>query len=397
MAGHRSRLAIAAAVLTAGWSLAMAQEAVAQPHAAHLAAAPAADAGSHSGQACIGRHPNTGIYYAAACSGHDEPEIDPVSALAGSAQDLTWTVILPQDGTVPVSAVGPTFWFGGALSNPNPKALFGQAFLELQFYPDAIVSSCSSTGGYSVTMAQDKFSACAPAWQVNSKSNAETAAFNAELFNGSSKSALVMNGGDTVQIHFFMTSASQAWNVKVSDLTTGQSGTIVLNSKFGPLQPLFSTQQIGNSLGWGLVNDTPDAFVWEIGHTSNFAMPAAQTCTAGQTKCDSYDTSHWLGFTPIKIVSVTFADGSAPSEWATVSDLGGTAEVSSTCPTYGVAFCTYPWYAFNGAANAITYGADYPGTQFDYGQAAQFSTTQQCGGPFGADTTYCDTILSPTP
>jgi hypothetical protein len=41
--------------------------------------------------------------------------------------------------------------------------------------------------------------------------------------------------------------------------------------------------------------------------------------------------------------------------------------------------------------------ADYPGTQFDYGQASQFATTPQCGGPFGPDSTYCDTVLSPTP
>jgi hypothetical protein len=38
------------------------------------------------------------------CSGHDEPELDPVSSLAGSAQDLTWTAVLPSDGAVPVSA-----------------------------------------------------------------------------------------------------------------------------------------------------------------------------------------------------------------------------------------------------------------------------------------------------
>jgi hypothetical protein len=39
----------------------------------------------------------------------------------------------------------------------------------------------------------------------------------------------------------------------------------------------------------------------------------------------------------------------------------------------------------------------YPGIQFDYGQAAQFATTMQCGGPFGPDSTFCDTVLSPTP
>lgn len=351
-----------------------------------------------SGGVCIGRHPNysSAIWYTGACSGHDEPELDPVSSLAGSAQDLTWTAILPADGTVPVSSVGPTFWWGGAVSDPNPHALFGQAFLELQFYPDSIVNNCSSDGGFNVKQAANKFSVCAPVWQVDSVSNKEDAAFNAELYNGSSKSPLVMNAGDTVRIHFYVTSATQGWNITVTDLTTGQSGTIVLNSKYGPLLPLFSTQQIGNALGWGAVDDTPNAFVWEIGHTSDFATPAGQLCDPGQTDCGSYDTTHWLGITPLKILSVTFANGSQPSEWAVVSDLGGTAYVNQFCASYGGPYCTYPWYAAN-SAGPITFGADYPGTTFDYGQGAQFATTPQCGGPFGADSTYCDTVLSPQP
>ena len=351
-----------------------------------------------SGGVCIGRHPNpAAAWYTGACSGHDEPELDPVSSLPGSAQDLTWTAILPKDGTVPVSAVGPTFWWGGAVSDPNPHALFGQAFLELQFYPDSVVNTCSSDGGYNVTYAPDKFSVCSPVWQVSTQSGAEDAAFNAELYDGSSHAPLVMNAGDTIQVHFFVASPSQGWNIKVSDLTTGHSGTIVLNSKYGPLLPLYSTQQIGNALGWGLVNDTPNAFVWEIGHTSNFTTPAGKLCNPGDTSCDSYDTSHWLGFTPLKIVSVTFANGSTARQWAAVSDLGGTAEVTASCSSYGGPYCTYPWYAFNSDASAITFGADYPGTKFDYGQGSQYATTPLCGGPFGPDSTYCDTVLTPAP
>lgn len=359
----------------------------------HPAAAQQTGAGD-----CIAHRPaeTTGYHiYTGSCSGHDEPELDPVSSLPGSAQNLTWTAVLPQDGTVPVSAVGPTFWWGGTVSDPNPQALFGQAFLEVQFYPDAIVNNCSTDGGYNVTFAPDKFSVCSPVWQVTTTGNKENAAFNAELFNGSSKQPLVMNGGDTITIHFFIASAGQGWNVQITDVTTGQSGTIVLNSKYGPMLPAFSTQQIGNALGWGAVDDTPNAFVWEIGHTSNFTSPAGQTCTAGQTICDSYDTAHWLGFTPLRIESVRFADGSGPSQWATVSDLGGTAEVNATCATYGGAFCTYPWFAVNQAA--FTFGADYPGTSSDFGQAAQFATSPQCGGPSGPDSTYCDTVLSPAP
>jgi hypothetical protein len=68
-------------------------------------------------------------------------------------------------------------------------------------------------------------------------------------------------------------SPTQGWNITVTDLTTGHSGTSVLNSKYGALLPLFSAQQIGDALGWGLVNDTPNSFVWEIGHTSDFTTP----------------------------------------------------------------------------------------------------------------------------
>jgi hypothetical protein len=358
-----------------------------------------ASAGSGQGQSggvCIGRHPNaSAVWYTGACSGHDEPELDPVSSVPGSAQDLTWTAVLPSDGSVPVSAVGPTFWWGGAVTDPNPHSLFGQAFLELQFYPDSIVNTCSSDGGFNVTQAADKFSACSPVFQVDTQSGAENAAFNAELYDGSSHSPLVMNGGDTIQVHFFVASPSQGWNIHVTDLTTGHSGTIVLNSKYGPLLPVFSAQQIGNALGWGLVNDTPNSFVWEIGHTSDFTTPAGQFCLPGDTSCDSYDTPHWLGFNPLRILSVTFADGSSPTSWAAVSDLGGAAEVNATCPAYGGPFCTYPWYALN--SKAFTYGADYPGTKFDYGQGFQFATTPLCGGPFGPDSTFCDTTLTPVP
>ena len=145
------------------------------------------------------------------------------------------------------------------------------------------------------------------------------------------------------------------------------------------------------------MDDTPNAFVWEIGHTSNFSTPAGQLCYPGQTDCASYNTASWLGITPLKILSVTFANGSAPSEWAVTSDLGGTAEVSSYCPAYGGPYCTYPWYASNYAYGAITYGADYPGTKSDYGQGSQFPVTMQCGGPYGPDSTYCDAVLKPPP
>jgi transposase len=51
----------------------------------------------------------------------------------------------------------------------------------------------------------------------------------------------------------------------------------VLNStNSGALMPAFDTQTIGNALGWGLVFDTPNAFVWEIGHESVFTGKMAE-------------------------------------------------------------------------------------------------------------------------
>ena len=367
-----------------------------------LAAVPA----RADGTGCIAHHPryvegSFEVKYLSGCSGHDEPELFPISSAPGSARDLTWTVVLPTDGTSNVSATGPTFWFGGTVTDPS--SLFGQAFVELQFYPDALVSNCTGNGGFIVSYSPNTYTVCSPVWKLTATGTKgvfhETAAFNAMLADDASpKNPLVMHAGDTITVHWYTTPAQDGFHVTVTDLTTGGSGTIVLNSKQdGPLMPAYDVQAIGNSLAWGLVDDAPNSFVWEIGHTSDFTSPAGQFCVAGQTICDSYDTAHWLGFTPLQIKSVTFGNGSRAHQWAVVSDLGGIAEIEATCPGNGGAFCTYPWYAFNGTAKAFTYGADYPGTQFDYEQSAQFATTPQCGGPFGLDSTFCDTVLSPTP
>src|SRR5215469_4565940 len=362
-------------------------------------AAPAA-AGPTACLAHPANYAKADIDYAPGCTGHDEPELDPVSSLPGSARNLTWTAVLPKDGRVPVSAVGPTFWWGGTVTDANPAALFNQAFLELQFYPDGIVTSCTPDGGFNLVHAKNKYTVCSPVWQVETLANGqqvEDAAFNAELFAGHSNKPLVMNAGDTIRVHFFEVSQHVGWFVHVSDLSTGGSGTIVLNSRYGPLLPAFNKQQIGNALGWGAVFDTPNSFVWEIGHTSNFANPPGEFCLPGQTKCKSYDQAHWLGFTPLQIKSVSFAGGKHAKQWAVVSDFGGKAEVDANCSSYGGPYCIYPWFAFNGKAHALTYGADYPGTRFDYGKVNQFQTTPQCGGPFGPNSTYCVTIIKPVP
>src|SRR5439155_15328957 len=139
----------------------------------------------------------------------------------------------------------------------------------------------------------------------------ERAAFNAMLTDGTGPNApLMMHAGDTITVHWFTTPAQDGFHVTVTDLTTGGPGTIVLNSSdAGPLMPAFDTQTIGNALGWGIVFDTPNAFVWEIGHQSVYTGKGA-LCLPGQTDCHSYDASTWAGTSPIQIKSVTFGDGS---------------------------------------------------------------------------------------
>jgi hypothetical protein len=69
-----------------------------------------ATGGSANAQAaCIAHHPQDFVWYTRSCTGHDEPEIDPLSNHPRSAQDITWTIVLPTNGGVQVDSVGPTF------------------------------------------------------------------------------------------------------------------------------------------------------------------------------------------------------------------------------------------------------------------------------------------------
>jgi hypothetical protein len=349
---------------------------------------------------CLAHHPQYiggrfEVSYSSNCTGHDEPELMPVSSAPGSARDLTWTVVLPADGRSNVSDVGPTFWFGGTVTDPH--SLLGQAFVELQFYPDSTVTKCFADGGFSVNFTPDTYTSCSPVFKVvpnNTSAHgfAELAAFNAMLEDGATPgSPLIMHAGDMVTVHYFVTPAADGFHITVTNQTTGHSGTIILNSPSdGPLMPAFDSQKIGNALAWGLVDDAPNSFVWEIGHASIFTGGGA-FCVPGQTFCDSYNADSWAGFSPVQIKGVTFGDGSNAKTFAVVSDQGGKAEVALTCSVFGGPFCIYPWYTLG--TTGFHYGVDYPDTRKDFGKADQFQQTKQCGGPFGANSTYCSTIL----
>jgi hypothetical protein len=364
---------------------------------AHESSVPVHAASTTAESLCIGHHPQDYVWYTRSCTGHDEPELDPLSNNPGSAQDLAWTVVLPSNGSVPVDAVGPTFWIGGVVNDPN--SLDSQAFLELQFYPNSMLQGCAAGGGYNVSLAPGVYTACAPVWEVSQKGKAESAAVNPMLTDAQAGGPLVMHAGDTITDHQYITPAADGMHITVTDLTTGHSGTIVLNSKAdGPLMPAYTVQKIGNALGWGLVNDAPNSLVWEIGHTGNATQPAGQFCLPGSaTKppCYSYNVPTWLQFHPLQVKGVTFGDGSQAAHWSVVSDYGGEAEVNQACgaANYGTPFCYYPWFAYNNQAKEFTYGGDYPGTTKDFGQALQFDQNLDCPSPTGPNTTYCSTVI----
>ncbi|MGN6681396.1 MAG: hypothetical protein ACTHKL_26825 [Streptosporangiaceae bacterium] len=342
-------------------------------------------------------------YYTPGCTGHDEPELDPVSSAPGSAQDITWRVVLPADGAVPVSSVGPTLWFGGTVKDTNPSKIGGEGFLELQFYPDSVTTRCTSGGGFRVTHQADTYTACSPVWTIQQRGNdiIEPAAFNGMLMNTAGTGPFVMHALDTVDVHIWAPSPDAAYQEQVMDETTGEtSSVLVLNSPGdGPLTPEFNTQQIGNALDWGGVWDTPMAFVYEIGHSDLYGDHSGAFCVPGQTFCGSFNRDNWAGQQPIRILNVTFGDGSHPQNWAAVSDTGGKAEVlgnsfvgPTDCTQYGGPYCIYPWFSWDG--QAFNYGVRYPNTVTNFGEANQFAQVTTCpeDGVFPGNT-YCDTII----
>jgi hypothetical protein len=384
-----------------GLALALATMAVAV--LASLPAAAGAATRHGTGTLCVARHVNyvegkIDVHYRPGCTGHDEPELDPVSSLPHSARDLTWTFVLPTDGKFPVAGTGFGFWFGGTVTDPNPKALFNQGFLEVQFYPDTLVSKCFQNGNSTFTFAKNTYTVCSPVWSI--VGNNEPAAFNAMLRRaGGHGKPLVMHAGDTITLHYHGTPANDGAHIDVADLTTGRHGSIVLrNKRTGAMNPAFDVQKIGNALGWGIVDDAPNSFVWEIGHRSDFSHRPGAFCAPGHSGCESYNWRAWRDTTPIRILGVKFGDGSAAKHWAVVSDFGGKAEIldpketGSTCTHYGGPYCIYPWFTQN-TDGSLTYGVDYPTTADDFGKANQFERRLRCGGPFGTDSTYCMTLI----
>src|SRR5690242_3722089 len=194
-------------------------------------------------------------HYTPGCTGHDEPELDPVSSAPHSARNLTWHVALPAGGTFPVPSVGPTFWFGGTVKDANPAKIGGQGFLEMQFYPDTLVPECTPNGGFRLHQAVGVYTVCSPVWTLARKKKhiVEPAAFNGMLLNASGTGPFVMYGRDIVDIHIWAPSMNAPYREQVTDESTGETSRILtlISPTDGPLTPAFDRNEIGNSLDWG--------------------------------------------------------------------------------------------------------------------------------------------------
>jgi hypothetical protein len=229
----------------------------------------------------------------------------------------------------------------------------------------------------------------------------EPAAFNGMLRDAAGTGPFVMHARDNVDVHIWAPSPDASYREQVRDESSGtKSSVLVLNSPGdGSLTPGFSKQEIGNALDWGGVWDTPMSFVYEIGHSNLYGHHPGQFCKPGQTFCGSFNNDDWAGQQPIRIINVTFGDGSHPRNWAVVSDTGGKAEVlghsfvgPAKCTGYGGPYCIYPWFSWDGSA--LNYGVNYPNTVQRLGEAKQFQQRATCpsAGVFPGHT-YCDAIV----
>lgn len=403
----------------------------------HAATAPSSS--SWGNQRCFGIYPiSGGSSYQQDCYGHDEPAIDPISNVPGSGQDVTWTFRLPTSSpSRSLLDMGPTFWVGATLNDPS--SLASRVFSELQFYPDSTllpqsgndINTACTQFGFNVNPDPGNWAICDFSWglYVANGNFFETPAYVGVVDTSTnSQQPLYLHSGDTISVHVFNSgdSNNDAEQV-ITDLTTGQSGSLIMDSNAttgagsvanpntgdGPLTLPYSTNTTNNPMPWGVVDGTPFAFAWEIGHSNIYTHSFQGECVPGQWDCQSYDTSRdgWGAVTPFRLLSVTFGIGGkqvAPQSWATNDSQGGAAEDNLWCGGFGdsqgTTLCGFPYYTYDSLTHTVDFGTTQQPAplQTTYGGGeAEYAQTPTVPGPltsvFGSDLLYADTPLTPSP
>ncbi|MDR2983229.1 MAG: hypothetical protein LBV34_00155, partial [Nocardiopsaceae bacterium] len=263
--------------------------------------------------------------------GHDEPSIRFLSKRAGSGNNVTFTEQLPRDPVAKPTVnhpghdvthwfeLTPAPWFGMSICDPRsypqrnctpnsdsnaPHGAFaggGGAFMEMQFYPPGFAPradsvSCDNTH-WCAALNIDSLEANAAGSMNNNCVEPVNFAFiqrnggpagppSPQLSNGATVTpngqTLLMNPGDRVRTHMFDASiggGQHAFEIKISDLTTGQSGFMIASAHNGFMntsmfncnghpfnfQPLFNTARSQNSIGWSVLL-SGILTQYEIGH-----------------------------------------------------------------------------------------------------------------------------------
>ena len=263
--------------------------------------------------------------------GHDEPSIRFLSNRPGSGDNVTFTERLPRDPAAKPTVTHPGHdvthwfelsiapWFGMSICDPRsypqrncmpnsdsnaPHGAFpggGAAFMEMQFYPpgfaprvDAI--SCDNTH-WCAALNIDSLEANAAGSMNNGCIEPVNFAFiqrngvpagppSPQLSNLATvtpnSQTLLMNPGDLIRTRMFDASiggGQHAFEIKISDLTTGQSGFMIASAANGFMntsmfncsgtpfnfQPLFNTARVQNSIGWSVLL-SGILTQYEIGH-----------------------------------------------------------------------------------------------------------------------------------
>jgi hypothetical protein len=251
--------------------------------------------------------------------GHDEPSIRFLSSRHGSGNDVTFTERLPLDPAARPTVSHPGHdvthwfelsiapWFGMSICDPKsypqtsctpnsdsnaPHHNFpggGGAFMEMQFYPPGFAPfrdniSCDNTH-WCAALNIDSLEARANGQMNNACVEPVNFAFIqrngvpagppspqlSDLATVTPNSqTLMMNPGDVVRTHMFdanLGGGQHAFEVKISDLTTGQSGFMIASAANGFMntsifdcsgtpfnfQPLFDTARPQNSIGWSVL------------------------------------------------------------------------------------------------------------------------------------------------
>ena len=256
--------------------------------------------------------------------GHDEPDMAFNSSAPGSGNNVNWTFKLGRDPkAAPTVAhpghdvsdwfeLSPAPWVSMALCDPGsfpqtactpesdsnaptcngPNCVSGlgggSAFMEMQFYPPGqapFVDNISCDGTHWCAAMNIDSLECIAAFAACNNNCIEPVNFGFIQRNGvptgppspqdtnvstetPNSQTLMMNSGDTVNIHMFNASApggGAAFEVVINDLTTHQSGFMQASAVNGFMstseadcsgtpfnfQPEFNTAKIGNINSWG--------------------------------------------------------------------------------------------------------------------------------------------------